>query len=133
MTNMRRRTFTLLVAVLVLVGAWAVPVAAAPGDPTAPPDEGSANMTLGEALEKANREWLDAQAILDASKKKQADLAAQIASAGASIKQVVHDRAFTGSDISAVHVLATIETRNHEHLAEVRERLKSHGVETFDS
>jgi threonine dehydratase len=62
-----------------------------------------------------------------------ADLASQIASAGASIKQVVHDRAFAGSDVSAVHVLCTVETRNHEHLAEVRERLKSHGVETFDS
>jgi len=62
-----------------------------------------------------------------------ADLATQIASAGASIKQVVHDRAFAGSDVSAVHVLCTVETRNHEHLAEVRERLKSHGVQTYDS
>lgn len=62
-----------------------------------------------------------------------ADLATQIASTGASIKQVVHDRAFAGSDVSAVHVVCTVETRNHEHLAEVRERLKSHGVQTFDS
>ncbi len=62
-----------------------------------------------------------------------ADLATQIASTGASIKQVVHDRAFAGSDVSAVHVLCTVETRNHEHLAEVRERLKSHGVQTFES
>ena len=62
-----------------------------------------------------------------------ADLATQIASAGASIKQVVHDRAFAGSDISAVHVLCTVETRNHAHLAEVRARLKAHGVRTFDS
>lgn len=62
-----------------------------------------------------------------------ADLATQIASAGASIKQVVHDRAFAGSDISAVHVLCTVETRNHAHLAELRARLKSHGVRTFDS
>ncbi|MDQ3314388.1 MAG: threonine ammonia-lyase [Verrucomicrobiota bacterium] len=62
-----------------------------------------------------------------------ADLARQIASAGASIKQVVHDRAFAGSDVSAVHVLCTVETRNHQHLADVRERLRSHGVQTFDS
>ncbi|MBA2431710.1 MAG: threonine ammonia-lyase [Chthoniobacterales bacterium] len=62
-----------------------------------------------------------------------ADLTSQIASTGASIKQVVHDRAFAGSDISAVHVLCTVETRNHQHLAEVRERLSSHGVKTFDS
>ncbi len=62
-----------------------------------------------------------------------ADFTAQIASTGASIKQVVHDRAFAGSDVSAVHVVCTVETRNHEHLAEVRARLKAHGVQTFDS
>src|SRR3989449_5069899 len=62
-----------------------------------------------------------------------ADLAAQIASAGASIKQVVHDRAFASSDVSAVNVLCTVETRNHEHLADLRASLKSHGVETYDS
>jgi threonine dehydratase len=62
-----------------------------------------------------------------------ADLATQIASTGASITQVVHDRAFAGSDVSAVHVLCTVETRNHQHLAELRARLKEHGVETYDS
>jgi threonine dehydratase len=62
-----------------------------------------------------------------------ADLAAQIASAGASIKQVVHDRAFASSDVSAVNVLCTVETRNHQHLAELRAKLKSHGVKTHDS
>jgi threonine dehydratase len=61
-----------------------------------------------------------------------ADLAAQIASTGASIKQVVHDRAFASSDVSAVDVLCTVETRNHQHLAELRALLKSHGVETHD-
>jgi hypothetical protein len=29
--------------------------------------------------------------------------------------------------------LCTVETRNHQHLAELRARLKEHGVETFDS
>lgn len=62
-----------------------------------------------------------------------ADLAAEIAAAGASIKQVVHDRAFAGSDVSAVHVMCTVETRNHAHLAELRTRLKARGVRTFDS
>jgi threonine dehydratase len=62
-----------------------------------------------------------------------ADLAAQIASTGASIKQVVHDRAFASSDVSAVNVLCTVETRNHQHLAELRALLKSHGVKTYDS
>lgn len=62
-----------------------------------------------------------------------ADLTAHIASTGASIKQVVHDRAFAGSDVSAVHVLCTVETRNHQHLSELRARLKERGVTTFDS
>jgi threonine dehydratase len=58
-----------------------------------------------------------------------ADLAAQIASTGASVKQVVHDRAFASPDVSAVNVLCTVETRNHQHLAELRALLKSRGVE----
>lgn len=62
-----------------------------------------------------------------------ADLATQIASTGASIKQVVHDRAFAGSDVSAVHVLCTVETRNKEHLAELRAKLQERGVKTYDS
>jgi len=62
-----------------------------------------------------------------------ADLATQIAFTGASIKQVVHDRAFASSDVSAVNVLCTVETRNHQHLAELRALLKSRGVETYDS
>ena len=62
-----------------------------------------------------------------------ADLATRIASNGANIKQVVHDRAFGSSDVSAVHVRCTVETRNHQHLAELRAELKSHGVETYDT
>jgi threonine dehydratase len=62
-----------------------------------------------------------------------AALAEQIASTGASIKQVVHDRAFGRADVSNVHVQCTVETRNHEHLAKLRAQLKNHGVETHDS
>jgi threonine dehydratase len=62
-----------------------------------------------------------------------ADLAAQIASTGASVKQVVHDRAFASPDVSAVNVLCTVETRNHQHLAELRTLLKSRGVEIHDA
>ena len=60
-------------------------------------------------------------------------LSKQIAAAGASIKQIVHDRAFTSSDVSTVSVLCTIETRNHDHFAQVRARLKEHGIETSDT
>ncbi|HEV2966288.1 MAG TPA: threonine ammonia-lyase [Chthoniobacterales bacterium] len=60
-------------------------------------------------------------------------LSKQIAGAGASIKQIVHDRAFASSDVSTVNVLCTVETRNHEHFAQVRARLKEHGIETCDA
>lgn len=59
-----------------------------------------------------------------------ADLTAQIAAGGASIKQVVHDRAFASSDVSAVNVLCTVETRDRGHLDQVLARLREHGVKT---
>jgi len=59
-------------------------------------------------------------------------LSKQIAAAGASINQIVHDRAFTSSDVSTVTVLCTVETRNHEHFEQVRALLKTHGIETSD-
>ncbi|MGI8891087.1 MAG: threonine ammonia-lyase [Chthoniobacterales bacterium] len=59
-----------------------------------------------------------------------ADLAAQIAGVGASVKQVVHDRAFASSDVSAVNVLCTVETRDRAHLEELLSRLQEHGVKT---
>jgi threonine dehydratase len=62
-----------------------------------------------------------------------ADLTRKIAATGASIKQVVHDRAFASSDVSTVSVLCTVETRNHEHLAQLRAELKANGVETYDA
>jgi threonine dehydratase len=61
-----------------------------------------------------------------------ADLATQIASTGASIKQVVHDRAFASPDISAVNVLCTVETRDRDHLTQLLAHLKSQGVEIKD-
>lgn len=62
-----------------------------------------------------------------------ADLTTQIAASGASIKQVLHDRAFASSDISAVRVLCTVETRDREHLANLRAQLHNNGVETQDA
>jgi threonine dehydratase len=60
-------------------------------------------------------------------------LSKQIAGAGASIKQIVHDRAFASSDVSTVNVLCTVETRNRDHFEQVRARLKEHGIETYDA
>ncbi|HST29779.1 MAG TPA: threonine ammonia-lyase [Chthoniobacterales bacterium] len=59
-------------------------------------------------------------------------LSKQIAAAGASIKQIVHDRAFASSDVSMVNVLCTVETRNRDHFEQVRARLKEHDIDTYD-
>ena len=61
-----------------------------------------------------------------------ADLAREIAATGASIKQVVHERAFGSADVSTVNVLCTVETRNADHVAEVRAQLKSRGIQIHD-
>ena len=57
-----------------------------------------------------------------------ADLTAQIAAIGASIKQVVHDRAFASSDVSAVNVVCTVETRDRAHLDQLLAHLQEHGI-----
>src|SRR5205085_7460462 len=62
-----------------------------------------------------------------------ANLAEEIAATGASIKEVVHERAFASSDVSTVSVLCTVETRNHEHFAQLCAHLKAQGVETYDA
>ncbi len=61
-----------------------------------------------------------------------ADLTAQIAAAGASVKQVVHERAFASSDVSAVRVVCTVETRDRDHLSQLLNQLRSHGVEIHE-
>jgi threonine dehydratase len=56
-----------------------------------------------------------------------ATLSRVIADAGASIKDIAHDRAFSGADVSAVNVIATVETRDHAHIASLHRALKTHG------
>jgi threonine dehydratase len=52
-----------------------------------------------------------------------ARLAEVIASTGASIKEIVHDRAFSGPDLSAVRVVCVVETTGHEHVRELHRAL----------
>jgi threonine dehydratase len=56
-----------------------------------------------------------------------AELSRVIAASGASIKDIAHDRAFSGSDVSAVNVLCTVETRDRAHIAELRRALRRSG------
>lgn len=50
-----------------------------------------------------------------------------IADAGASIKDITHDRAFSGPDVSAVHAVCTVETRDHAQIRVLRAALKKNG------
>jgi len=57
-----------------------------------------------------------------------ARLAQVIASTGASIKEIVHDRAFSGPDLSEVRVMCVVETTGHEHVTALHHALAQAGV-----
>lgn len=57
-----------------------------------------------------------------------AGLAGLIASTGASIKDIAHDRAFSGPDMSAVRVVCTVETADREHRDQMLSSLREAGV-----
>jgi threonine dehydratase len=56
-----------------------------------------------------------------------AELTRVIAASGASIKDIAHDRAFSGPDVSAVNASCTVETRDHAHIRLLHRALKRHG------
>ena len=56
-----------------------------------------------------------------------AELTRVIAASGASIKDIAHDRAFSGPDVSAVNAVCTVETRDHSHIRELHRALRQHG------
>jgi threonine dehydratase len=57
-----------------------------------------------------------------------ARLAEVIASTGASIKEIVHDRAFSGPDLSAVRIVCVAETTGHDHVRQLHEALAAAGL-----
>jgi threonine dehydratase len=57
-----------------------------------------------------------------------ARLAEIIASTGASIKEIVHDRAFSGPDLSTVRVVCVVETTGHPHVQRLHAALHAAGV-----
>jgi threonine dehydratase len=56
-----------------------------------------------------------------------AALARIVADTGASILEIMHDRAFAGEDITTVNVHCIVETRDQNHIAELRDRLQKEG------
>ena len=59
-----------------------------------------------------------------------ARFASVLAEEGASVRDVEHDRAFAGDDVSNVIVHCLIETRDFDHIARVRARLEREGFPT---
>jgi threonine dehydratase len=57
-----------------------------------------------------------------------ARLAELIASTGASIQEIVHDRAFSGPDLSAVRVMCIVETTGHAHVKKLHAALAAAGM-----
>ena len=57
-----------------------------------------------------------------------AGLTKLLADSGASVKEIVHERAFTGGDVFAVSVLCTVETRDRAHLEEIFTRLEAEAI-----
>jgi len=60
-----------------------------------------------------------------------AHLSSILAAAGANVTEIIHNRTFAGPDLSRVHVLCTVETRDRAHIAEIQKRLAENGVELF--
>jgi threonine dehydratase len=58
-----------------------------------------------------------------------AHLSAVLANAGANVTEIVHNRTFAGPDLSRVHVLCTVETRDRAHIVEIQQRLAEESVE----
>jgi threonine dehydratase len=57
-----------------------------------------------------------------------ARLTGALAEAGASIKQIVHERAFASADVTSVEVECIVETRDRKHLECVLEKLADLGI-----
>ncbi|HYR01565.1 MAG TPA: threonine ammonia-lyase [Casimicrobiaceae bacterium] len=61
-----------------------------------------------------------------------ARLAELIAATGASIREIVHDRAFSGPDLSAVRVVCDVETTGHDHVRQLHDALTAAGLAISD-
>ena len=62
-----------------------------------------------------------------------AELARLIAATGASVKDIAHDRAFSGPDVSAVNAVCTVETRDRVHVRQLHRELRRHGFTVLAS
>jgi threonine dehydratase len=56
-----------------------------------------------------------------------AELTRVVAAGGASIKDIEHEPAVRGPDVTAVNAVCTVETRDHAHIRELHRALRKHG------
>jgi threonine dehydratase len=56
-----------------------------------------------------------------------------VAAQGASVKQILHERAFAGADVATVELECTVETRGHEHVAALLHGLGQAGIKCVQS
>jgi threonine dehydratase len=56
-----------------------------------------------------------------------ARLTAAIAAGGASVREIVHDRAFSGADVFSTGVEVTVETAGHDHVMTLARALEADG------
>lgn len=60
-----------------------------------------------------------------------ARLATVIASVGASIKDIAHDRTFSGPDVATVRAVCVVETHDRAHIAALYQALRAAGMEVI--
>lgn len=60
-----------------------------------------------------------------------ATLAEAIASTGASIKDIAHDRTFSGPDVTEVRAICIVETNNRDHIQRVIEAVEDSGIKVI--
>ena len=90
------------------------------------------NRIINRGLEKSGRKCT--LSILVVDKPGQLQLVSElIAGLGANVTAVLHDRNVTTRNISDLVLRVTIETRNLEHMENVRQTLKSHGFYLMDN
>ncbi len=58
-----------------------------------------------------------------------AQLATLLGNVGANVTEIVHNRTFAGPNLSQVHVLCTVETRDRAHIVEIQKQLVEHGMQ----
>ncbi len=58
------------------------------------------------------------------------DVSRIFAELGANVISIHHERANEGSDVNGCYLRITLETRNHEHINQIKKALAKHGFKT---